>query len=126
MAKARNEHLNGLARLYDIRLQADANQAPDDPTFRDQYPDLFHFLSDNRVGQGLAIDPPLLMVCNSGGDWRLSISVSGLRMRTMVLSSTLHDGLLALDAGIRENRLKWETNTKRKVAIREVKEPKSR
>jgi hypothetical protein len=121
MAKRKREQLNGVADLYLVRQLAEKHQAPDDDAFRSSYPKMFSILSDVRISEDQVIDPPILSVKNSCGDWSLSLSVPGLRMYGEVLASTFTEALALAEARLAAGDFPWKVNTKKKVVARKVK-----
>lgn len=121
MGKAREPMpLNGMARLRQMRRQADLGQSPDDDWLRSTYPQLFSILTDTRVSAKEVCEPAALRVVNSNGEWSITLSVNALSMYCTVFGGTLQAGLALLETELANNTVKWTINTKRSVRIRKL------
>ena len=112
--------LNGLSTLHALRQAHDRHQRPCDPDMEKKFPHLFAILSDVKISETEEIEPPFLIVKNTGGQWSLAVIVTGLAMAGDILANTLAEGLVEVNRRMGNGTFPWRPMGKKTPTLKKI------
>jgi hypothetical protein len=101
------------------KLEQDGVSIPDDDGFAKQYPNLWDWLTVQKVGKW-AKDAARLTLAVQGSTWKASLSDESLGQSCTVVGVTMLDALRRLDAACVDPETAWSTWKAGRRGLREV------